>query len=44
MEYKNYENIIADNENKIVLLNQELIRLNEVLKQKEEEIHGFKQR
>lgn len=44
MELRNYENVIADNENKIILLNQELLRLNEVLKQKEQEIHGYKQR
>lgn len=44
MELKNYENVISDQENKIILLNQELMRLNEVLKQREEEIQGYKQR
>ena len=28
MELKNYENVISDQENKIILLNQELLRLN----------------
>ena len=44
MELRNYENMIADFENKIALLNQELLRLNEVLKAKEEQLHDFKQR
>lgn len=35
MELKNYENALSDQENKIILLNQELMRLNEVLKQRE---------
>ena len=34
MELRNYENVISDNENKIVLLNQELLRLNDILGRK----------
>ena len=44
MELRNYENVIADNENKIVLINQELLRLNEVLRNKEDELHSAKNR
>lgn len=35
MELRNYENIINDNENKLALLNQELFRLNEILREKD---------
>jgi len=28
MELRNYENLISDHENKLALLNQELLRLN----------------
>ena len=38
MELRNYENVIADNENKIVLLNQEVLRLNDVLTRRNDEI------
>lgn len=44
MELRNYETMIHDFENKITLLNQELLRLNQVLKAKEEDLHDFKQR
>ena len=44
MELKNYENVISDHENKLALLNQELIRLNEILREKEEQNAGFRQR
>lgn len=42
MELRNYENMIADNENKLVLLNQELLRLNDVLGRKEDELQKYK--
>jgi hypothetical protein len=35
MELKNYENVISDNENKIILLNQELMRLRDILTKKD---------
>jgi hypothetical protein len=44
MELKNYENTINDCQNKLALLTQELHRLNLVLKDKEEELHGYKQK
>ena len=44
MELRNYENLINDHEKKLALLNQELLGLNEILKDKDEEIHNFKQR
>lgn len=44
MELRNYENVISDNENKIVLLNQELMRVREVLSKKDLEIQDYKQR
>lgn len=44
MELRNYENVIADNENKIVLLNQEVLRLNDVLTRKNDDIENWKQR
>lgn len=44
MELRNYENMIADNENKLVLLNQELLRLNDVLGRKEDELQKLKER
>ena len=44
MELRNYETMVNEFENKITLLNQELLRLNEVLKSKEEDLHDFKQR
>jgi chromosome segregation ATPase len=44
MELKNYENMIGEFENKITLINQELMRLTQVLKDKEDEINGYKQR
>lgn len=44
MELRNYENVIADNENKIILVNQELLRLNEVLRNKEDELQTTRQR
>jgi hypothetical protein len=44
MELRNYENLINDHEKKLALLNQELLRLNEILKDKDEEIHNFKQK
>lgn len=44
MQLRNYENIISDNQNKIVLLNQELLRLNDVLGRKEDEIQKYKER
>jgi hypothetical protein len=36
MELRNYENMITDHENKLALLNQELLRLNELLRDKDE--------
>lgn len=42
MELRNYESLIEDNENKIVLLNQEILRLNEVLRNMTEEIERYK--
>ena len=36
MELRNYENLINDHEKKLALLNQELLRLNEILKDKDE--------
>lgn len=44
MELRNYENVIADNENKIVLLNQEVLRLNDVLTRKNDDLENWKQR
>jgi hypothetical protein len=44
MELRNYENIISDHENKLALLNQELIRLNEILRDKNEENAAYRQR
>lgn len=44
MELRNYENVISDNENKIVLLNQELMRVREVLSKKDLEIQDYKQK
>lgn len=32
MELRNYENLLTDHENKLALLNQELLRLNELLR------------
>lgn len=42
MELRNNENVIADYENKIVLINQELLRLNEVLRDKEDQLQNQK--
>lgn len=44
MQLRNYENVIADNENKIILVNQELLRLNEVLRNKEDDLQSTRQR
>lgn len=44
MELRNYENLINDHENKLALLNQELLRLNEILKDKDEEVHAYRQK
>lgn len=35
MELRNYQNLISDYENRLALVNQELIRLNELLKDKD---------
>jgi chromosome segregation ATPase len=44
MELRNYENLIADHENRLALLNQELLRLNELLRQKDEDNGVLKQK
>lgn len=37
MELRNYENLLSDQENKLALTSQELIRLNDLLRQKEDD-------
>lgn len=44
MELRNYENIINDYENKLALSSQELLRLNELLREKEDDLNAYKQR
>lgn len=44
MELKNYENVISDNENKIILLNQELMRLRDILTKKDLQLQEAKQK
>ena len=44
MELRNYENLIADHENKLALLNQELLRLNELLREKDDENSLYRQK
>lgn len=44
MELRNYENLINDHENRIALLNQQLIRLNEILKEKDDDLQGARQK
>lgn len=42
MEMKNCQQQIGELESKVALLSQELVRLNEVLRDKEDAIHGYK--
>lgn len=44
MELRNYEHIIAEHEDKLVLLSNELMRLTELLRNREDEIQAFKKR
>lgn len=44
MQLRNYENVVAETENKIVLLNQQLMRLRDVLTKKDLEVQDYKQR
>lgn len=43
MELRNYENILSDHENKLALTSQELLRLNDLLRQKEDDNSGLRQ-
>lgn len=43
MELRNYEGMLADNENKIAMLSQEMLRLNQVLGGKEDELSNLRQ-
>ena len=44
MELRNYEHIIAEHEDKLVLLSNELMRLTELLRNREDEIQAYKKR
>lgn len=44
MELRNYENLLTDHENKLALLNQELLRLNELLREKDDENSNYRQK
>ena len=43
MELRNYENILSDYENKLALTSQELLRLNDLLRQKEDDNSSLRQ-
>lgn len=43
MELRNYESILTENENKIAMLSQEMLRLNQVLGSKEDELSNLRQ-
>lgn len=44
MELRNYENLISDHENKLALLSQELLRLNDVLRDKDHQNSAHRQK
>jgi hypothetical protein len=43
MELRNYEGMLSENENKIAMLSQEMLRLNQVLGGKEDELSNLRQ-
>ena len=43
MELRNYEGMLAQNENKVAMLSQEMLRLNQVLGGKEDELSNLRQ-
>jgi HAMP domain-containing protein len=43
MELRNYEGMLSENENKLTMLSQEMLRLNQVLGGKEDELSNLRQ-
>ena len=43
MQLRNYEGMLAQNENKVAMLSQEMLRLNQVLGGKEDELSNLRQ-
>ena len=44
MELRNYENIINEHENKLAVLSNELIRLTDLLRNRDDDIQNYKKR
>ena len=44
MELRNYENVINEHENKLAVLSNELIRLTDLLRNRDDDIQNYKKR
>lgn len=44
MQLRNYEHILAEQEDKLALVTNEIMRLSQLLRHREDEIQGFKKR